>query len=226
MNRLLAASLSETSFLWRSLMSAAPWAVYISLGFLLGSIHFSYLLPKLLLRRDICKLSDDHNPGAANVFTHCGAWMGLLCLSFDMAKGFIPVFLAARALEVESLPFALVMLAPVLGHALGVFRHFQGGKCIATAFGDLLGLIPYSFAVLILAATYIAFSTLLKINSHRRRSIMAFLVFGTVACALLVIRGRFSLALGCAAIATTAIIRHLPSTTNEAPVEAAQQLRP
>ncbi len=223
MSRLLADMLRYPAFQGRFLMAATPWAVYILLGFLLGNVHFSYLLPKLLMKRDVCLLSDDHNPGAANVFINCGVWMGLLCLSFDMAKGFVPVFLAARALDPGSLPFALVMLAPVLGHALGVFRHFQGGKCIATSFGVLLGLIPFSWAVLILAAVYVAFSTVLKIKPNRRRSIAAFLVFGLAAGAVLALNRKLPVALGCIAISATAIIRHLPSAASEAPVEVSEQ---
>ena len=207
----------------RFFIRATPWTIYILLGFLLGSVHFSYILPKLLMHRDICRLSDDHNPGAANVFIHCGVSMGLLCLVFDMAKGFIPVFLAARAMNINSMMFAAVMLAPVLGHALGVFNRFRGGKCIATAFGVLLGLIPYSWVVFLLAAVYITFSTLLKVRPNRRRSIAAFLVFGSVAFILLIIQNHLSFAFGCAAISITAIIRHLPAMANPAPSEAAEQ---
>lgn len=69
------------------------WMYLIIGGFIEGGIMFSYLLPKLIMQKDICMLSGDHNPGAANVFINCGIPMGLTCLTLDMAKGFFPVFL-------------------------------------------------------------------------------------------------------------------------------------
>ena len=110
------------------------WLLFIVGGFLSGSVMFSALLPRRLLGRDVPAESDDRNPGAGNVFTHCGVPMGMLCLFMDMAKGFVPVFLAARFADTASMLFALVIAAPVLGHALAPLYHFLGGKCIATAF--------------------------------------------------------------------------------------------
>ena len=61
-----------------------------------GSVLYCRFVPLLLLKKDICALSPDKNPGAANVFVHCGVPMGLLCLVLDMAKGGVPVALALR----------------------------------------------------------------------------------------------------------------------------------
>ena len=113
------------------------WTLHIVAGYLLGSIMFCRWIPKLVLHKDVCALSDDHNPGAANVFQHCGVPAGLLCLFFDLSKGFLPVYLAAHTVGIEPMQFAAVMMAPVLGHATAPFDHFSGGKCIATAFGAL-----------------------------------------------------------------------------------------
>ena len=130
------------------------------IGFLSGSIPFCYLLPKLLCQKDICKLSDDHNPGAANVFIHCGIPLGMLCLLLDMGKGLLPVYFASHLLDPTVLWFVPVILAPVWGHALGVFLHGHGGKCIATSFGVLIALAPISpIGLLSLAGLYIFFST-------------------------------------------------------------------
>lgn len=43
---------------------------YILFGFLSGSIFYCRLVPMLLVGKDVCALSDDKNPGAANVFIH------------------------------------------------------------------------------------------------------------------------------------------------------------
>ena len=39
---------------------------------------FSYLLPKLIYKKDIISLSDDHKPGMVNVLTYAGKKMGCL----------------------------------------------------------------------------------------------------------------------------------------------------
>lgn len=191
--------MSRELFLWTGLIIG---------GFLLGSVMFSQLLPQVLLKRDVAAESDDHNPGASNVFASCGVALGLLCLCLDLLKGFLPVFAARRLLGTDSLLFSVVMAAPVLGHAIAPLNHFRGGKCIATSFGVTLGLLPVSYACAVLAASYILFSTVLKVDPHRRRSIAAFGLFGTLTAASPLRCGRTSIALGCAAVALTAIFKH------------------
>ena len=52
------------------------YVFYMALGFMLGGLMFSQWLPKLLTGTDIRALSGDGNPGAFNVFRHCGAALG------------------------------------------------------------------------------------------------------------------------------------------------------
>ena len=148
--------------------------LYSILGFLLGGVLFSYHLPKLLRGVDIVALSPDHNPGTANAVKLCGLPLGLLCLALDMAKGFLPVWLAMRRLPPDTLWLAPVLLAPVLGHALAVFYPFRGGKAVAVTFGTLLGLLPFSYAVFALALPYIFFSTIVVLHPNERRSVVSF----------------------------------------------------
>lgn len=184
------------------------WPLFILGGFLLGGIMFSQLLPQKVLHKDIQAISDDHNPGATNVFANCGVKMGVLCLVLDMVKGFLPVFLAWHLLNPEDMKFAIVLAAPVLGHAVAPFYHFHGGKCIATAFGELLALIPFSAAGLLLAVIYLLFSTVFKIEPNRVRSIVSFGVFGLVSVVLYSVQGRYAIALGSFFISLTAIVKH------------------
>lgn len=187
---------------------AAQWLLWIIGGYLLGSMHFCRWIPRLCLKKDICALSDDGNPGAVNVFRHCGAGWGLFCLCFDLAKGFFPLFLATRTVDSRSWPFALVMAGPALGHAFSLFDRFRGGKCIAVIFGELLGLFPVTPVFWVLAVLYIVFS-LLRINPRRRRSILTFSVFAPLAAALELVSMRSpSVAVGCVILATVAIYKH------------------
>lgn len=185
------------------------WFAVVAGGFLLGSVPFCWLLPRVLLGKDICQLSKDGNPGAANVFVNCGVLMGAVCLTLDILKGFLPVFAAARFFNVDDFRFALAMAAPVAGHAVGIFRGFRGGKGIAASFGSLAGLIPESFMMFMLAGIYIIFSTLLKINPNRRRSVVTYLVFAAVSCGVMSFYGRFAMAAGCLLISGTVIFKHV-----------------
>ena len=67
---------------------------FIFAGYLSGSILFAYLIPKYFYHIDICRLSDDQNPGAFNAFTHTGIRTGTLILLLELAKGFFPVHIA------------------------------------------------------------------------------------------------------------------------------------
>lgn len=184
------------------------WSFWILTGFLSGSLMFCSLIPRTCLHMDIEACSDDRNPGAANVFLHCGTLWGLVCLTLDLLKGCVPVLLAQRTLDTQNLWFGIVLAAPVLGHGLAPLHHWRGGKCIATAFGVLLGILPESPILLVLAGVYILFSTLLKINPNRLRSIAAFGVFGIISLSVLLKEGQGSLALGCSLISLTAIVKH------------------
>ena len=184
------------------------WVLTIAGGFFLGSVMFCRILPQYYLNIDICACSDDHNPGASNVFIHCGPGWGMLCLFLDLFKGFLPVALACRYLGTESLLFSLVLAAPVLGHAIAPFHHFQGGKCIATAFGEMLALFPYNQIGILLAALYILFSTIVKIKPNRLRSSATFALFGLISSVILLYKGQTAIALGCIFISITALVKH------------------
>lgn len=184
------------------------WLAAIGAGFLLGSVMFSEIIPRRVLHIDIEAVSDDGNPGSGNVFLHCGPFWGFVCLLLDMAKGFLPVFCALHRLGPNHLLFCAVLAAPVLGHAIAPFNHFHGGKCIATAFGELIALLPVTWIVLVLAGVYILLSTVMKIPSTRVRSIAAFSLFGIIAAVLLVRRSQLPIALGCVLISTVAVVRH------------------
>ena len=206
-------------------MSRGMWMLFILIGFAMGGIMNGRILPQKLAHTDVCALSPDHNPGAANVFTYCGWKMGLLCLALDMGKGFLPVFTACRLSggDLTAPMIAPLMLAPVLGHALAPFSRKKGGKAIACSFGVLLGLLPGSAAVFVLAFLYILFSTLVKIKSHRRRSIVTFALFGLIALTGSFFKARFPVGLGCVLLSAVVVIKHLPRF-DQAPVEEQEKL--
>ena len=190
-------------------MSTFSFLAAILLSFLTGSIMFSQILPQKLMGTDIAALSDDHNPGATNVFVNCGPSLGLLCLFLDLAKGFLPVYLGCKFMDTDNLLFGLILAAPVLGHAIAPLNHLKGGKCIACAFGAMLGIIPLSAAgLVILASLYILFSVILKIRPNRVASMITFALFGCITGFYCLYHDMASAALGSCLIAVTAFIKH------------------
>ena len=76
--------------------------LFILLGFVLGSTLFAYWIPRLFFKTDITKVPPDHNPGVANAYMQAGFFAGTLSLLCELFKGAVPVFLADRILDRDS----------------------------------------------------------------------------------------------------------------------------
>ncbi len=185
---------------------------FLVAGFASGSVLYSMILPRWLRGVDVVALSDDHNPGTANAMKYAGRLVGTLCLLCDVGKGFLPVWLAARFLPMEASSFALIMAAPVLGHACSPMLHGRGGKAIAVTFGVLLGVFPVWIPLGILAALYLFFSVVVIIRPHRLRTIWVFLLF--VAGCLFFCRTA-SIVIGSVLISAVVLCRHFAPTREE-----------
>lgn len=155
-----------------------PKAAWILFGYLSGSILYARIFAKLFRKEDMIEKSRDRNPGAGNAFMYGGFWCGVLTLTCDILKGFFPVYLFMQYApdpNPNALSIAFVMAAPVVGHAFPIFFKGKGGKGIAVTFGCLLGLFPFLQPVIILAACFIFFSCILRINPHYYRILVAYL---------------------------------------------------
>lgn len=146
-------------------------------GYLCGGVLFARLAADLFGKAAILTGSRDGNPGAANAFTYGGFWCGVLVLCGDLIKGVLPVrlYLKSTAASHAPLLLALVLAAPVIGHAFPLFYRFQGGKGIAVSFGCLLGLVPNWRPALTLALTFIFFSLVIRIHPHSYRTAVTYL---------------------------------------------------
>ena len=175
------------------------------LGFILGSIHFAYLVPVLIKKVDIRKIPSDHNPGVANAFMYGGFFCGLISLILELAKGFVPVFIAQYFLDIHSLLFVPVLVAPVLGHAFPFFQKEKGGKAITASFGVLLGLFPEFRPAVYLALFFIFFSLVVVVSPHSFRSVVTFGMFAL--CVFFTVK-ILSVQIGGFVIAAIVIYRH------------------
>ena len=150
---------------------------YALFGYICGSILFARVAATLFYQDREYEKSEDGNPGTVNAFRYGGFWCGLITLCGDLLKGFIPVFLFASTHEEEIffMPGALVLAAPVLGHAFPLFHRFRGGKGIAVSFGCLLGLMPFWRPFAILAGFFLLFSLIVVITPNFQRTLVTFL---------------------------------------------------
>ena len=120
-----------------------PYFLFTLLGFVLGSTLFAYWIPKLLKNIDICTLPDDHNPGVSNAFMYGGFLCGILSLICELAKGFIPVYLGQKFLDINSILFVPVLVAPVFGHAFPFLQNKKAVKLLpppSESFGPVSGI--------------------------------------------------------------------------------------
>lgn len=186
------------------------WCV---LSYISGCIMYAYLIPLIFEKKNIIKLSDDSNPGVANVFINCKLQTGIVVLLLELLKGAVPIYAASKALDIDSLAFAAVMAAPVAGHAFPPkLFGTKGGKAIAVTFGVCLGLSPLFLPLLLLAGTYVFFSVIVVINPHMIRSVVTFLIF--TAAAIIFVR-PVAVAVGCTAMSAIVIIKHLVAGTDK-----------
>jgi len=116
------------------------------MSYLLGSIPTGFIIGKLS-GLDVRKAGSG-NSGATSVARVLGKGRGLLSLSADAAKGFIPVFVA-RKMGLDDTSVALIGTAAFVGHLYPIFLKFKGGKGVATAFGALLGVAPLAVLMLL-----------------------------------------------------------------------------
>lgn len=143
------------------------------IGFVSGSVMYSYLLPKLIFHIDVRDGTEDGNPGSSNAIQAVGLPFGLLCMLLDIFKAFLPVWFAVNILYINSWMLVPVAAAPVLGHAFSPMLGFQGGKAVSASFGALFGLWPVSKVAFLLVLTMAIFKFVIIINPDSHKVMVA-----------------------------------------------------
>lgn len=130
-------------------MSVIAWTL---VAFAAGSIPFSVLIARSVLRADLRTVGDG-NPGATNVLRAGGIRWGILAFALDYLKGALPVGIAHFLAGIDGLALVPVAVAPVAGHAFSPWLGFRGGKAVAATFGVwsalTLGYIPTLLGLLL-----------------------------------------------------------------------------
>ena len=121
--------------------------VFGILSYLIGSIPFSYLLPKWIGKIDI-RVHGSGNTGTTNVLRTLGMKVGILSFIGDFFKGILPTLLGLIFWgEIGAIVGGAMA---VIGHCYSVWLKFKGGKGVATSAGVLIILLPKIFVILLI----------------------------------------------------------------------------
>ncbi len=103
-------------------------------GYLLGCVHPSYLLGRLIKKIDIRNYGS-HNSGASNSVLVLGFRYGVITAIVDIGKGFLAAFLVSKLLESGVNFTYAASTGAILGHMFPFYLNFKGGKGLATLLG-------------------------------------------------------------------------------------------
>ncbi|MEN3043491.1 MAG: glycerol-3-phosphate 1-O-acyltransferase PlsY [Fervidobacterium sp.] len=106
-------------------------------GYFIGSIPFSYIIP-MLKGIDITKVGSG-NVGGTNVLRNLGTKYGALAMFLDIIKAVIAA-LIFKPFDESYMVMAGSM--SVFGHCYSPFVKFKGGKGVATTLGTFFAIFP------------------------------------------------------------------------------------
>ncbi|PNR87646.1 membrane protein [Petrotoga sp. 9T1HF07.CasAA.8.2] len=127
------------------------------ISYLCGSIPFSFLIP-WSKGIDIRKTGSG-NVGGTNVLRALGPKWGLLSITLDFLKAFIPILIIRLIFGVDSWVPYLSLIVLVLGHDYPIFLKFKGGKGVASTLGGYFALSPLLGAIFLLVWIPVELST-------------------------------------------------------------------
>ena len=122
--------------------------IALVVSYLAGSVNFSIVFSKLLLKQDI-RTKGSGNAGFTNTLRNYGKVYGAAVFLCDILKT-VAVILAARFILKERVAEYCAAVGVILGHNFPVFFGFKGGKGVATA-GGMVFMIDWRIALILLA---------------------------------------------------------------------------
>jgi glycerol-3-phosphate acyltransferase PlsY len=147
----------------------------IILAYFIGSIPTSLIVSRTQFNIDIRDYGSG-NAGATNTFRVLGSRWGTIVMIFDMLKGLIAAklafllpFYAQNEFELTNFQIGLG-LAAVLGHIFPIWAEFRGGKGVATLFGLIIAVSPWTalscsgvFLLVLFLTRFVSLSSILAI---------------------------------------------------------------
>jgi glycerol-3-phosphate acyltransferase PlsY len=116
------------------------------LGYLTGSLPFAVWVTRLVKGVDLRDSGSGHAT-TTNTIRQTGFGWGALVLVLDIAKGFIPTWLAVSRDGIPTYLIVLTAAFAVVGHCWPLFAQFRGGMGLATTGGAFLAVNPLAFLI-------------------------------------------------------------------------------
>lgn len=118
--------------------------IFPLIGYIFGSLPFAIWVTRFVKGVDVRDAGSGHAT-TTNTIRQAGFGWGALVFVLDVAKGFIPTYLALQT----GLPYLVVLTATfaVVGHCWPLFARFRGGMGLATAGGTFLAVNPLAFLI-------------------------------------------------------------------------------
>ena len=136
-------------------------------AYLLGSVQPGLLLVRLVMRRDVREVGSGKT-GMTNVMRAAGKKAAAVVFVLDVAKGVLPVLVAASVSDDAWLEAATATVV-VVGHVFPVFAGFRGGRGVATGVGAASALLPWAgiggivFIPVVLLTRYVSLGSILGV---------------------------------------------------------------
>jgi glycerol-3-phosphate acyltransferase PlsY len=121
----------------------------VILAYLIGSIPTAVWISNYFFNIDIRDYGSG-NAGATNTYRILGPKWGTIVMIIDMLKGVVAVKFALLLPEYadSEVPLqnlqTILGMAAVIGHIFPIWADFRGGKGVATLFGLVLGISPWT----------------------------------------------------------------------------------
>jgi glycerol-3-phosphate acyltransferase PlsY len=152
-------------FIFTSIIYALEFGL---LGYLSGSLTPSIWITRLVKGVDVRDAGSGHAT-TTNTIRQAGFGPGALVFILDVAKGFLPTWLALRFAPADAAwIIPLTAGLAVVGHCWPIFAGFRGGMGLATAGGGLLAVQILGDVVLVGILV-----TLLLLTRHGARASVA-----------------------------------------------------
>jgi len=114
-------------------------------GYLSGSLPFSIWVTRFVKNVDVRDAGSGHAT-TTNTIRQAGFGWGALVLLLDIAKGFLPTYLALNFTD-NAWVVAITAALAVAGHCWPIFAQFRGGMGLATCGGSLLAANWFAFVI-------------------------------------------------------------------------------
>ncbi|WP_025724857.1 glycerol-3-phosphate 1-O-acyltransferase PlsY [Acholeplasma granularum] len=141
-------------------------SIALIISYLIGSIPFGYIIPKIFKNIDI-REHGSKNVGSTNVTRVLGAKYGVPTFLLDSFKGALPIIIIRYVLGTPELNLIngiydisiLYGAAAAIGHIKSIYIGFKGGKAVATGVGAVIAINPVIGILGIIIFFIVAFST-------------------------------------------------------------------